>query len=310
MRLGTVEHKKETKVIVLVENDTFLDVAKAAAQASITDFDFTDMQRLIEQGENALEKVSFLLDQNNESCFISADEVVFRPPVIPLQYRAFSIFEDHLKNAFAQATKLSGIKYEIPPVWYEQPIYYKGNRLSFVGHKAEIKWPSFSEFLDIELEIAAIIGKKGRDIKEEDASNYIFGYSILNDISARDAQMKEMPGQMGPAKSKDFDTGNVLGPFILTADEVDHPVALNMEARVNGSVWGGGNSKDMHHSFSDIIAHISRSETIYPGEVIGSGTVGTGSGIESGKKLAPGDEFELEIEKIGTLSNKIVRTGL
>ena len=231
MRLGTVEHKKEIKVIVLVENDTFLDIAKAAAQASITDFDFTDMQRLIEQGENALEKVSFLLDQSNESCFISADEVVFRPPVIPLQYRAFSIFEDHLKNAFAQATKLSGIKYEIPPVWYEQPIYYKGNRLSFVGHKAEIKWPSFSEFLDIELEIAAIIGKKGRDIKEEDASNYIFGYSILNDISARDAQMKEMPGQMGPAKSKDFDTGNVLGPFILTADEVDHPVALNMEAR-------------------------------------------------------------------------------
>ena len=219
-------------------------------------------------------------------------------------------FEEHLKNAFAQATKLSGIKYEIPPVWYEQPIYYKGNRLSFVGHKAEIKWPSFSEFLDIELEIAAIIGKKGRDIQEEDASDYIFGYSILNDISARDAQMKEMPGQMGPAKSKDFDTGNVLGPFILTADEVDHPVALNMEARVNGSVWGGGNSKDMHHSFSDIIAHISRSETIYPGEVIGSGTVGTGSGIESGKKLAPGDEFELEIEKIGTLSNKIVRTGL
>ena len=183
MRLGTVEHKKEIKVIVLVENDTFLDVAKAADQANITDFDFTDMQRLIEQGENALEKVSFLLDQNNESCFISADEVVFRPPLIPLQYRAFSIFEDHLKNAFAQATKLSGIKYEIPPVWYEQPIYYKGNRLSFVGHKAEIKWPAFSEFLDIELEIAAIIGKKGRDIKEEDASNYIFGYSILNDIS-------------------------------------------------------------------------------------------------------------------------------
>ena len=98
MRLGTVEHKKEIKVIVLVENDTFLDVAKAAAQASITDFDFTDMQRLIEQGENALEKVSFLLDQSNESCFISADEVVFRPPVIPLQYRAFSIFEDHLKK--------------------------------------------------------------------------------------------------------------------------------------------------------------------------------------------------------------------
>ena len=113
MRLGTVEHKKERKVIVLVKNDTFLDVADAAAQAGITDFDFSDMQRLIEQGENALEKISFLLDEGNENCFISLDEVVFCPPLIPLQYRAFSIFEEHLKNAFAQATKLSGIKYEI-----------------------------------------------------------------------------------------------------------------------------------------------------------------------------------------------------
>ena len=98
-------------------------------------------------------------------------------------------------------------------MWYEQPIYYKGNRLSFVGHKAEIKWPSFSEFLDIELEIATIIGKKGRDIKEEDASNYIFGYSIFKRYICKRCTNERNARSNGPAKSKDFDTGNVLGPL-------------------------------------------------------------------------------------------------
>ena len=112
---------------------------------------------------------------------------------------------------------------------------------------------------------------------------------------------------MGPAKGKDFDTGNILGPYILTADEVSHPVALEMSAHVNGEKWGGGNSRDMHHNFADIIAHISQSETLYAGEVIGSGTVGTGCGLEIGKQLADGDQFDLTIEEIGTLSNRIVK---
>ena len=141
----------------------------------------------------------------------------------------------------------------------------------------------------------------------KDAPSHIFGYTILNDVSARDAQMLEMQGQLGPCKGKDFDTGNILGPYILTADEVSHPVSLNMEARVNGERWGGGNSREMFHNFADIIAHVSASETIYAGEVFGSGTVGTGCGLELGKRLNPGDFFELEIEKIGILANKIVK---
>ena len=195
----------------------------------------------------------------------------------------------------------------MPPVWYDQPIYYKGNRMSFIGHGQDVIWPGYAEHLDIELELAIVVGKTGKDIKAGAAEDYIFGYTILNDVSARDAQMKEMPGQLGPAKGKDFDTGNILGPFILTADEVAHPVALDMEARVNGERWGGGNSGQMQHDFGRILEHLSSSETLYPGEVIGSGTVGTGCGLEIGKRLAPGDRFELEIEGIGVLANRIVK---
>ena len=157
------------------------------------------------------------------------------------------------------------------------------------------------------MELAIVISKDGKNITKEDAHKHIFGYTILFDVSARDAQMIEMAGQLGPAKGKDFDTGNILGPFILTADEVSHPVSLNMEARVNGHRWGGGNSSEMYHNFADIISFISQSETIYKGEVIGSGTVGTGCGLELGKRLAPNDKFELEIEKIGVLENMIIK---
>jgi 2-keto-4-pentenoate hydratase/2-oxohepta-3-ene-1,7-dioic acid hydratase in catechol pathway len=202
---------------------------------------------------------------------------------------------------------MTGRPFVIPPVWYDQPIYYKGNRMSFIGHKENVIWPNYAQFLDVELEMAIIIGKKGKDIPAAEGPAHIFGYSILNDVSARDAQMVEMPGQLGPAKGKDFDTGNILGPWIVTADEVSHPAALNMELTVNGERWGGGNSRDMQHDFGRIIEHISASETLYPGEVIGSGTVGTGCGLEIGKQLKPGDQFDLTIEKIGTLTNRIVK---
>ena len=112
---------------------------------------------------------------------------------------------------------------------------------------------------------------------------------------------------MGPMKGKDFDTGNVLGPWIVTSDEIGDPHSLNMEARVNGVRWGGGNSRDMHHKFGDILAFISKSETLHPGEVIASGTVPTGCGLELNRFLAPNDVVDLEISGIGVLRNRIVR---
>jgi len=155
--------------------------------------------------------------------------------------------------------------------------------------------------------MACIIGKKGKDIRKCNAPSHIFGYTIYNDFSARDAQMLESPGMLGPAKSKDFDDSIILGPVIVTADELDDPYNLRMQARVNGETWCDSNSNTMHWNFADMIAHISKSETLYPGEVIGSGTVGLGCGLEHLRFLNNGDIVELEVEKIGVISNKVIR---
>lgn len=142
----------------------------------------------------------------------------------------------------------------------------------------------------------------------EKASEYIFGYLIFNDFSARDAQFQEMASKLGPAKGKDFDTGNAMGPWLVTKDEISDPYQLTMIARVNGEEWGRGYSGDMYHQFEDIIAHVSKCETIYPGEFMGSGTVGDGCGLEQGRFLSPNDTIELEIEGLGLLRNRLVKT--
>ncbi len=304
MRLATVSHSGAAKVVAAVDDTHLLDLRAAAGTDGAA---FADMQALIDAGEDGLAQARRLLSDASDNNLIAVEDVSFLPPIMPVQYRDCLVFEEHLANCFKVMGASMPVPPSIPQVWYEQPIYYKGNRMSFIGHGADVQWPGYAEFLDIELELAIVVGKTGKDISKEAAPAHIFGYTILNDVSARDAQMREMPGQLGPCKGKDFDTGNILGPYILTADEVAHPVALNMEARVNGERWGGGNSRQMQHSFADILAHISSSETVYAGEVIGSGTVGTGCGLEIGKRLADGDTFELEIENIGVLANRIVK---
>jgi 2-keto-4-pentenoate hydratase/2-oxohepta-3-ene-1,7-dioic acid hydratase in catechol pathway len=279
-------------------------VADDASVADLSDL-FADMVAVVQAGANGLTAARNRLNSGDHRIALSDAEM--RCPIHPVQYRDCLVFEEHLINSFKAAEKMTGRTFAIPQVWYDQPIYYKGNRMSFIGDGQDIRWPNYAEFVDIELELAIVIGKQGTDIPKGEAEGYIWGYTILNDVSARDAQMVEMAGQLGPAKGKDFDTGNILGPWIVTADEIAHPVALDMEAHVNGERWGGGNSRLMHHSFARIIEHISASETLYPGEVIGSGTVGTGCGLEIGRRLTPGDEIALTVEKIGTLRNRIVR---
>ena len=300
MKLGTVCHADVEKPVAVIDAHRLLDLRAAGLM-------LRDMVELVEAGEDGLEAVRRAVDDPGGRAVIALTDVQMRCPIRPVQYRDCLVFEEHLINFFAQAERMTGRAFAIPPVWYDQPIYYKGNRMSFIGADQDVIWPSYAEHLDVELEMAIVIGKGGTDIAAADATSHIFGYTILNDVSARDAQMREMPGQLGPAKGKDFDTGNILGPWIVTADEIAHPVALDMEVRVNGTRWGGGNSRSMHHTFARIIEHISASETLYPGEVIGSGTVGTGCGLETGRRLAPDDVFELEVEGIGVLRNRIVR---
>lgn len=296
MKLGTVEHGGRAIPVAVRDAATVVDLSP----------DFADMVALVEVGAEGLEAARARL-ASGPGIALSACRM--RCPIRPVQYRDCLVFEEHLVNCGVVFEAATGRKMEVPPVWYRQPIYYKGNRLSFIGDGEDILWPHYAEHLDIELELAIVVGKTGKDISKEAAPGHIFGYAILNDVSARDAQMAEMAGQLGPAKGKDFDTGNILGPWIVTADEIPHPAQLRMEARVNGERWGGGASAAMHHDFAAILAHISMSETIHAGEVIGSGTVGTGCGLETGRRLAPGDRIELEIERIGVLSNRIVRAG-
>ena len=151
-----------------------------------------------------------------------------------------------------------------------------------------------------------VTGRKGKNLRAADALDYVFGYTIYNDVSARDLQINEMRGQLGPAKGKDFDTGNILGPCIVTVDEIGDPYNLGMRARLNGEELSQGNSGDIHHSFESMIEHVSRDETIWPGEVFGSGTIGGGSGHEHFRLMEVGDTVELEVEKIGVLRNTVV----
>ncbi len=223
-------------------------------------------------------------------------------PLRPRSLRDFLSFEGHLKNAFARLNR------PIPDEWYEVPAFYRGMPDTVIGPEEAIPFPFYTEKLDHELELAAIIGKVGKDVSKEEADSYIFGYTIWNDLSARDTQTRELPVGMGPSKAKDWDGSNVLGPCIATADEVDAE-NLKMSVRVNGETWGKDNSGNMHHKFSDMISYMSQAQTIYPGEVIGSGTAEGGAGIETDRYLKEGDIVEMEIEGIGTLRNVIGKKG-
>ena len=226
------------------------------------------------------------------------DIELLAPVTNPGSIRDTISFETHAKNFEKRTGK------PIPELWYQQPIYYKGNTRTVIGNNREIPWPKYTEKLDYELEFGVYIGKTGRNIKAQDASSYIAGYTIFNDISARDVLQKEITMLLGPAKGKDMDMGNVMGPCLVTPDELD-PSNLKMEARINGKVWSAGNSSDMYWSFAQIIEFISQSETLYPGDFIGSGTIAFGCGDELERWIKPGDIVELEVEGIGVLTSTI-----
>ncbi|WP_127717697.1 fumarylacetoacetate hydrolase family protein [Halobacteriovorax sp. HLS] len=234
--------------------------------------------------------VAFKIDDQSISLTKPMDKIT--------TYRDFYAHEKHVAKGFEKRNE------PIPEAWYEIPAYYKGPTSGFIGPKDEILWPHYTNILDYELELGMVVGKEGFNVKEEDAIDHIFGFTILNDISARDIQKKEMAVRLGPAKGKDF--CSVIGPVITTIDEFDNKEPdLLMTATVNGKEWSRGQSGDSHFSFSQMISHVSMDEWVLPGDLFGSGTVGTGCGLEIDKWIQPGDEIELFIEGIGKLTNTI-----
>jgi 2-keto-4-pentenoate hydratase/2-oxohepta-3-ene-1,7-dioic acid hydratase in catechol pathway len=261
---------------------------------------FASVLEIVEGGQHALERAYDAL--RHSPAVLGIESVTLLAPIPhPPQMRDFLCFEKHLVQAFRAIGKVP------PGAWYERPLFYHPSRFSVCGPDAEIPWPSYTERLDFELEFGCYIGRPGKDIPKARAREHIFGYTIFNDFSARDEQAKEMAGQLGPGKGKDFDNANAMGPCLVTADELADPYRLEMVVRVNGEEWGRGNSRDMHWKFEDCIAHASRSETLHSGEFFGSGTVGNGCGLEQMKFLKPGDVVELEVEGIGVLRNRVVK---
>ena len=259
-----------------------------------------------DEGRRAAERAIEAAARTNEAfgarTSYALDEIHLLAPVPrPRVIRDFLTFEGHMLTA----GKALG-RPQIPSVWYEVPAYYKGDPDTISGPDAVIEWPKYCEKFDFELELAMVIGRRGKNITKRDARRHIAGYTIWNDWSARDQQMKEGPLGMGPSKGKDFDTGNTIGPYLVTADELDVS-NLRMVARINGEVWTDSTSSGRQFSFEDLIVHVSQNETIYPGELWGSGTTTGGSGLELDRWLKPGDIVEFEIDGIGILRNRIER---
>jgi len=302
---GRYADLQSTYRAVLGDNGASREGAARLAAATIP----SDMVAFIQNGTTALDAAQSALDwvtakdetgPDGATLVFAPDAVkllapVPRPPLI----RDFMAFEQHLKNIYPKLGR------EIPPQWYELPVYYKGNP-SAVGADGDlVPMPAYATNMDFEFEFAAVIGRGGSNIQRADALGHIYGYMIYNDFSAREIQQREMSVGLGPAKGKDFEKGHVFGPWLVTADEIPDIYALRMQASVNGQPWCDTSTSTMHWRFDQMIAHASMNEMLVAGEIFGSGTVGGGSAAEVGKTLAKGDEVVLTMDRLGTLSNAI-----
>lgn len=227
------------------------------------------------------------------------------PVPCPPSFRDFYAFEEHVARSWERRGQ------DIPPAWYDRPVFYFSNPSSFVGPRAPIRRPSSTKKLDFELEVAWVMGARLSDAEPGEAEEGIAGLTVLNDFSARDVQREEMSVGLGPSKGKDFATS--LGPTLVTLDELEDmrgskAFDLEMVARVNGEEVSRGNLDSLHYSLGEMTAYASRDTVVEPGDVMGTGTVGTGCVLDLGSDawLEPGDVVALEVERLGVLENRVV----
>lgn len=225
-----------------------------------------------------------------------------RPPMI----RDGILLLDHYRLGMERLFKIAE-QDRMPEAARSMPIYWKPSRAAVGAHDEPIRWPHYSQKLDYEFELGIYIGKQGQNIPAEHALEHIAGYTIFNDLGLRDIQPPELTLRMGPAKAKDFATSKIMGPCLVTPDEMPDIDGLRMVVRVNGEVWFDGRLKGWAFSFAEFIAYVSRDETLNVGDFFGSGPPARSVGFEIDRWIKAGDVVECEMEGIGVLSNRIVR---
>ena len=294
MRLVTFSANGGERVGALVEGGV-LDLAAAGARTN-RQIPAT-MQQLIEAGPAAWDAARALIEQRPDEDVV-ADAKLLCPLPRPVRLRDASLMLEHMEIAMKKIGKVMNNEFR------RQVIYYNADHIHMFGHDADVPWPRRSQWIDYELEWACVIGRDAVNVQPADAREVIFGLTIFNDWSARDLQFPFMEAGIGPGGGKDFANG--LGPCIATLDEFEDIYALEMTARVNGETWSKGTTGSMFHSWEDAIVQLSADRSLVAGEVIGSGTVLSGCGLELDRRPALGDVIELEIERIGVLRNRVV----
>lgn len=323
MKLVSYKVKDEIRSGLFIENHVY-DIANNASNIDIN-LPSTMLELLkIENGIEEAKKVhQAIIDGKTNESIINYE--LKAPVPNPPSCRDAYAFRQHV----ATARRNRGV--DMIPEFDQFPIFYFTNHNAVYGEGDVLVENDHLHKLDFELEVAAVVGKKGKNISSKDADNYIAGYTIMNDLSARLLQMEEMKLNLGPAKGKDFAT--TIGPWLVTPDELEeykietefgNKFDLVMKAYHNGKQVSEGNVKDMNWTFAEIIERVSYGTEIYPGDVIGSGTVGTGCYLElngtwaieaknNGNEFSPiwlnnNDSIELTIDALGKLSNKIVKS--
>lgn len=301
MKLVTFQNKSGESRTGWIQGDQVVDMQLAHPGLP------TDMLSFIDDHETFFQLIKSLGEVKGH---YALEEVKLLAPLPnPRSFRDYIGFEQHMLNA----SKSFG--HTIGQAWYEMPIFYFTNHQAIYGPEDEIKKPAKETRMDLELEMACIIGKKGKDIPASEAKKHIFGYTVYNDFTARAIQKREMEIPLGPHKGKDF--ANAIGPWIVTADEMEQFMGENdrfnirMTSRINGVTVCEGNYNTVHYSFLQMIERASENNVnLMPGDILGSGTLGSGSLVENNftvhRPLEPGDVVELEIEGIGILRNKVV----
>ncbi len=281
---------------------------------------FDSMLSLIDAGEAGLAAAREILDSPPKDAVLSMASVRIAPPLPrPRKLWSGSSFDRHLKQSAEATARMLAAKEPDPkeayhrmkvafgleefpkPGWYEMVSYYFPDVTALCGQDTKVDIPAYTKWMDYELELTAITGKSGKDIRKEDARSYIFGYSILNDLSARDMQLACMSKTYGPSKGKDFDNSNPFGPCIVTVDEIPDPFDLETRIRVNDEEWTRSSTRQPVWRFEDFIAFATQSQTMRGGEIISTGCTPYGCATELERIVKAGDKIELEVVGIGAL---------